>query len=70
MILTQEKHVLKLETIQRIATKMVPHLEDVTYNKRLKKMQLTILKERGDLIILVVMVQKLMVSAQPLTMYG
>ena len=44
---------LKLERIQRIATKMVPELEDLTYEERLKEMHLTTLKERrerGDLI--------------------
>ena len=29
---------LKLEKIQRIAAKMVPDMEDLTYEKRLKKM--------------------------------
>ena len=37
---------LKLERIQRIATKMAPELEDLTYEKRLKEMHLTTLKER------------------------
>ena len=46
MVPTQEKHVLKLERIQRIATKIVPELEDLTYEERLKKMHLTTLKER------------------------
>ena len=46
----KKKHVLKLETIQRIATKMVPELEELTYEERLKEMHLTTLKERGDLI--------------------
>ena len=32
----KKKHVLKLGEIQRIATKMVPDLEDSTYEKRLK----------------------------------
>ena len=44
---------LKLERIQRIATKMVPELEDLPYKERLKEMHLTTLKERrekGDLI--------------------
>ena len=44
---------LKLERIQRIAIKMVPELKDLTYEERLKEMQLTALKERrerGDLI--------------------
>ena len=55
MILAQERHVLKLERIQRIATNMVPELEDLTYEERLKEIHLTILKERrerGDLITL------------------
>ena len=50
----KKKHVLKFERIQRIATKMVPELEDLTYEERLKEMHLTTLKERrrerGDLI--------------------
>ena len=49
----KKKHVLKLERIQRIVIKMVPDLEDLTYEKRLKEMHLTTLKERkgrGDLI--------------------
>ena len=51
--LHKKKHVLKLERKQRIANKMMPELEDLTYEKRLKKMHLTTLKERrerGDLI--------------------
>ena len=50
--LHKKNHVLKLE-IQRIATKMVPDLEDLTYEERLKEMHITTLKERrerGDLI--------------------
>ena len=42
----KKKHVLKLERIQRIATKMVPEFEDLKYEKILKEMRLTILKER------------------------
>ena len=45
-------HVLKLDKIQRIATKMVLELEDLTYEERLKRMHLTTLKvrrERGKL---------------------
>ena len=42
----KKKHVLKLEKIQRIATKMVPELEDLTYEERLKEMHLTTLKKR------------------------
>ena len=44
---------LKLERVQRIATKMLPELEHLTYEERLKEMHLTTLKERresGDLI--------------------
>ena len=37
----KKKHVLKLERIQRIATKMVPELEDLPYEERLKEMHLT-----------------------------
>ena len=51
----KKKHVLKLERIQRITTKMVPELEELTYEERLKEMHLATLKEkraRGDLIII------------------
>ena len=44
----KKKHVLKLERIQRIATKMVQDLEDLTYEERLKEMHLTTLKERRE----------------------
>ena len=44
----KEKNVLKLERIQRIATKMVPDLDDLIYEERLKEMQLTKLKERRE----------------------
>ena len=43
----------KLERIQRIATKMVPEMRDLTYEERLKEMKLPTLeerRERGDLI--------------------
>ena len=33
----KKKHVLKFERIQRIAIKMVPDLEDLTFEERLKK---------------------------------
>ena len=33
----KKKHVLKLERILRIATKMVPELEDLPYKKKLKE---------------------------------
>ena len=44
----KEKHVLKLERIQRMTTKMVPELEDLTYDERLKEIYLTPLKERRE----------------------
>ena len=53
MVPAQEKYVLKFEIIQRIASKMVPQLGDLTYEEILKEMHLTTLKdrrERGDLI--------------------
>ena len=55
MVPHKKKHLLKLERIQRIATKMVPDLENWKYEDRLKEMHLTTLKqriERGDLIVL------------------
>ena len=39
---------LKLERIQRIATKMVPELQDLTYEERLNEMHLINLKERRE----------------------
>ena len=50
-----KKDIDKLERIQRIATKMVPELKELTYEDRLKEMGLTTLqvrRERGDLITL------------------
>ena len=44
----KKKHVLKLERIQRIATKMVPDLENLTHEERLKEIHLTKLKERRE----------------------
>ena len=52
-LLLKKKYVLRLERVQRIATKMVPDFEDLEYEERLKEMQLTTLNERwerGDLI--------------------
>ena len=49
----KKKHVRKLERIQRIATKMVPELRELTYEERLNEMNLPSLedrRERGDLI--------------------
>ena len=48
MVLSQEKHELKLERIQRITTKLVPNLENQTYEGRLKEIQMTTLKERRE----------------------
>ena len=39
MVPAQEKAVSKSERIQRIATKNVPHLEDLTYEERLKEIR-------------------------------
>ena len=36
----RKEHVLKLERIQRIATKMVTELKHLTYEERLKEMHL------------------------------
>ena len=44
----KKKHVLKFERIHRIATKMAPELEELTYEERLKEMHLTTLKERRE----------------------
>ena len=50
-----KKHEYKLKWTQRLATPMVPNLEDLTHEERLKEIQLITLKERikrGDLIII------------------
>ncbi len=44
----KKKHINKLERIQRIATKMVPELKDLSYKDRLKEVQLTMLQERRE----------------------
>ena len=36
----KKKNMLKLEKMQRLATKMVPDLDDLTYEEGLKEMQL------------------------------
>ena len=45
-LLLKKKYVLRLERVQRIATKMVPDFEDLEYEEKLKEMQLTTLNER------------------------
>ncbi len=50
-----KKHVEKLEKVQRAATRWVPSLRDLSYEERLKKLQLPTLREkreRGDTIML------------------
>ena len=44
MVFAQKKACVEIERIQRIATKMVPELEDLTYEERLKEKYLTTLK--------------------------
>ena len=47
------KDTRKIERMQRIAIKMVPEIKDLSYEDRLKEMELLTLKdtwERGDLI--------------------
>jgi len=49
----KKKHVKKIERLQRMATKMVPELAEMTYEERLRAMDLPSLeqrRERGDLI--------------------
>ena len=49
----KKKHIKKLERLQKMATKMVPELEGMTYEERLQAMNLPTLeqrRERGDLI--------------------
>ena len=40
----KKKDVMKIERIQRAATKMVPELKDLTYEERLKEMELPTFK--------------------------
>ncbi len=50
-----KKHIDKLEKVQRAATRWVPSLRDLSYEERLKKLQLPTLterRERGDTIML------------------
>ena len=60
MVPSQEK-VLKLERIQRITTKIVPELKNLTYEEKIKEMQLTfrVRRERGDLIVIYKLVNNL-----------
>ena len=41
-----KKYVTKLERIQSAATKMVPELKDLTYEERLKEVELLTLQDR------------------------
>ena len=48
-----KKHIMKLERIQRMATRMIAELKDLPYEERLKKLNLPTLEERrlrGDMI--------------------
>ncbi len=50
-----KKHIEKLEKLQKAATRWVPSLRDLSYEEKLKKLQLPTLierKERGDMIML------------------
>ena len=44
----KKKHVLKIEKLHRIATKMVPELKDLTYEERLKEIEISTLEERRE----------------------
>ena len=44
--LHKKKHVLKIEIIQRIATKMILELKDFTYEERLKEMKPSTFEEK------------------------
>ncbi len=51
----EKKHIEKLEKVQRAATRWVPSLRNLSYEERLKKLQLpthTERRERGDMIML------------------
>ena len=48
-----KKHIIKLERVQRAATKIVPGLRELTYEERMQRLGLTTLRERrerGDMI--------------------
>ena len=58
----KKKHVKKLERIQRMATKMVPELEELSYEERLKEIKLPTLeqrRERGDLMTIFKLITKM-----------
>ena len=60
-----KKDINKLERIQRTATRMVPELEELQYEERLKEMGLPTLKERrerGDIITIFKLLNKLEVT--------
>lgn len=50
-----KKHITKLEKVQKVATKMIPELRQLTYEERLEKLNLPTLRERrerGDVIMM------------------
>ena len=50
-----KKHILKLERVQRAATRLIPELRELSYERRLEVLNLTSLedrRERGDMITL------------------
>jgi hypothetical protein len=50
---SKKKHITSLENVQRRATKLIPGLKDMTYEKRLRKLKLPTLdyrRTRGDMI--------------------
>ncbi len=46
--LPHKKHKKKMERIQRLATKLVPELEKLIYEERLKEIQSVTLEERRE----------------------
>ncbi len=58
----RKKEVRKLERVQRITTKLVPEISNMTYEERLREMKLATLeqgKERVDMITLYKLVNKI-----------
>ncbi len=48
-----KKHIKKIERVQRLGTKMIPGFKELTYEERLRRLELTTLEERrirGDMI--------------------